>query len=144
MVKTTHSDTETENFAIKIAQKIKGGDTVALFGDLGGGKTTFTKGLAKALKVKEEITSPTFVVMKKYPAKLKDKDIEFVHIDAYRCDSVEDVESIGIEDYLNRPDAVVIVEWADKIRKILPSKIIRLKFKFINENTREIDYDFSD
>ena len=143
MVETTNSETETEQLAFDLTKKIQGGDIVALFGDLGWGKTTFTKGLAKALKIKEEITSPTFVIMKKYPTKFNGKNIEFVHIDAYRCENIEDAKSIGIEDYLNNKDTIVVIEWADKIKEILPSKIIQFKFKFIDENTREIEYDFS-
>ena len=136
----TSSAAETMALAEKIARKFNGGEVLALHGDLGGGKTTFTKGLAEALRVEEVITSPTFVMLKKYPAKLENgKNIEFVHIDAYRVESIEDIKSVGIEDFLGRSDVVMVVEWAEKIREILPQNIIELNFKFIDDNSRQIE-----
>lgn len=148
----THNQEETFALAAKIAAKLKGGEVLALSGELGGGKTTFTKGLAEALKVEEPITSPTFVMLKVYDAILRPKVhlrgvrkmVKLIHIDAYRTDSIEDIKSVGIEDYLNRDDIVMVVEWAEKIREILPDNIIQINFKFIDENTREIEYDFND
>lgn len=137
----THNQEETMGFAAKIARGLKGGEVFALSGELGGGKTTFTKGLAEALKVEETITSPTFVILKAYPAKIGNKKIQFVHIDAYRCDNIEDVKSVGIEDYLGRKDVLLVVEWAEKIKDILPKNIINISFKLSGENTREIIYD---
>ena len=132
------------NLAAEIAQSLHGGEVLALSGELGGGKTTFTKGLAEALKVEESITSPTFVMLKSYPAKLNKSYITLVHIDAYRAETIEDIKSVGIEDFLNRNDVIMVVEWAEKIREILPKNIININFKFIDQNTREIEYDFSD
>jgi tRNA threonylcarbamoyladenosine biosynthesis protein TsaE len=131
---------ETIELAESLAIKLHGGEVIALHGDLGGGKTTFTKGLAEVLKVEETITSPTFVMLKKYPAKLSDgSNVELIHIDAYRTETLEDIKSVGIEDYLDRDDVVLVIEWAEKIRPILPEKIIDINFKFIDENTREIE-----
>lgn len=140
---TTRNPLETIELAQNIAAKLKGGEVLALHGDLGGGKTTFTKGLAEALHVADNITSPTFVVLKNYPAKIKDKEIEFVHIDAYRCESIEDIKSVGIEDFFGRDDVIMVVEWAEKIKEILPKNTINMDFKFVDENTREITYDFN-
>lgn len=139
-------------FAAEIAKSLRGGEILALTGELGGGKTTFTKGLAEALKVEEPITSPTFVILKEYDAILRPKTnlrgwfkkVKFVHIDAYRCDTIEDIKSVGIEDFLNRDDVIMVVEWAEKIRnlpagrQVLPKNTININFKFIDENTREI------
>lgn len=138
MVKTTHSAEETMSFASQIAEQLQGGEILALHGDLGGGKTTFTKGLAEALKVEESITSPTFVMLKVYPAKVKDKKIQLVHIDAYRTETIEDIKSVGIEDYLDCGDVVIVIEWAEKIKEILPDNIIDINFKYIEKNNREI------
>jgi tRNA threonylcarbamoyladenosine biosynthesis protein TsaE len=138
----THNQEETMNLAAEIAGKLQGGEVLALNGELGGGKTTFTKGLAEALRVEETITSPTFVMLKNYDGKIDKKNIQFVHIDAYRADTIEDIKSIGIEDYLGRDDVVMVVEWAKKIQEILPSDIINIEFKFVDENSREITYDF--
>lgn len=136
----TYSPLETMELAMNLAQTLVGGEVLALHGDLGGGKTTFTKGLAEALKVVETVTSPTFVMLKNYPAKLsQNQKIELVHIDAYRSDTIEDIKSVGIEDYLNRKDVVMVVEWAEKIMEILPYNMIEIIFKFIDNNTREIE-----
>ena len=124
--------------AARLTQMLKGGEVLALHGDLGGGKTTFTKGLAETLKVEESITSPTFVMLKKYPAKIDNQKIEFIHIDAYRAESLDDIKSVGIEDFLNRTDVIMVVEWAEKILEILPAKIININFKVVDEKTREI------
>lgn len=137
----SHSPEETMNLAAEIASKLKGGEVLALTGELGGGKTTFTKGLAEALKVEESITSPTFVMLKSYPGKIGDKNIQLVHIDAYRAESIEDIKSVGIEDYLNRNDVVMAIEWAEKIRnlpagrQVLPENTININFEFVGENT---------
>ena len=136
---------ETMNLAAEIAKKLHGGEVLALTGELGGGKTTFTKGLAEALKVEESITSPTFVMLKVYNAILPPtnlqgsfKKVKLIHIDAYRTETIEDIKSVGIEDYLNRDDVVMVIEWAEKIREILPKDTIDITFKFIDENIREI------
>lgn len=139
---------ETMAVAEGLCKTLRGGEVIALHGDLGGGKTTFTKGLAEALKVEEVITSPTFVMLKKYPAKLSNgQNIELVHIDAYRTDTIEDIKSVGIEDFLGRNDVVMVVEWAEKIREILPLRqaqggpknMIDINFTYIDENTRQIE-----
>ena len=145
----THGPLETIEFAQNFAKNLHGGEVLALHGDLGGGKTTFTKGLAEALRVEENITSPTFVILKNYQGKIQDpstnsgqaKRIEFVHIDAYRSETIEDIKSVGIEDFLGRNDVVMVIEWAEKIKEILPANVININFKFIDENTREIEYD---
>lgn len=138
MGKITHSPEETIELARKFAKKLRGGEILALTGELGGGKTTFVKGLAEELKVADTITSPTFVMLKSYPAKIGKKNIEFVHVDAYRVETIEDIKSVGIEDYLNRDDVVLAIEWAEKIRKILPPKTINIEFQAIDKNSREI------
>lgn len=134
----TQSQEETIQAGIDLAKKLKGGEILSLSGDLGSGKTTFLKGLAEGLKIIETITSPTFVILKDYNGKIENKDIHFVHIDAYRTNSIEDIISVGIEDYINRKDVVMAIEWAEKIKKILPKNIIQLNFKTISENKREI------
>ena len=148
MKKITNSEKETFDFAKKYAQKLKGGKIIWLIGNLGAGKTVFTKGLAQGLGVKKVITSPTFVLMKVYPIdnkKLKIKSL--VHIDAYRIDSESDLASVGIEEYLDRDDVVMIVEWADKIYSYetgskmgLPRKMQIIEIKIKSKNKREIIY----
>jgi tRNA threonylcarbamoyladenosine biosynthesis protein TsaE len=130
---------ETIEYARKFASKLRGGEVIGLIGELGSGKTTFVKGLAEGLKVEETITSPTFVMLKTYPAKIDTKNIDFVHIDAYRTENIDDIKSAGIEDFLGRDDIVMVVEWAEKIREILPKNTLDIYFKHHNkENYREI------
>ncbi len=134
----TYSAEETMEFGQQFTQKLKGGEMIGLIGELGTGKTTFIKGLAEGLRVDETITSPTFVILKTYPGRIGGKKIEFVHIDAYRIESLDDIESLGVEDYLGRNDIIVAVEWAEKIKKILPKDTIYVQFKHKSKNQREI------
>lgn len=116
------SEQETYSIAKKFAKQLSGGETIGLIGNLGAGKTIFAKGLAAGLGVKKQLTSPTFVLMKVYPA-ARAKRIKFlVHIDAYRIKSPLDLIAIGALEYFNRPDTITAIEWADKIKKILPEK----------------------
>ena len=108
--------------AKKFVKELHGGEVIGLIGNLGAGKTVFTKGLAKGLKINKRITSPTFVLMRVYPVS-KNKAIKFfIHIDAYRIKSPNDLLAIGANEYFGRVDSVVVIEWADKIKKILPKK----------------------
>ncbi len=120
------------------AKKLKGGGVIGLIGELGSGKTTFIKGLAEGLRVDETITSPTFVILKLYQGRIAGKKIEFVHIDAYRIESIDDIKSVGIEDYLGRDNVIIVVEWAEKIREILPKNTIYINFKYRDDKKREI------
>ena len=110
--------------------KIKGAFVVALQGDLGGGKTTFVQGFAKGLGIKEKITSPTFVIMKKFK--------NFYHIDCYRIQKPEEILEIGFKEIISNPENIVAIEWPERIEKILPKNTIKIRFKFINKNTRKI------
>jgi len=141
MKKITKSEKETFDFAQDFARKLKGGETIGLVGDLGAGKTIFTKGLAKGLGVKQTIASPTFVLMKVCPiqnSKLKIKNL--VHIDSYRIKNKNDLISLGVEEYIDRDDAIVVIEWADRVKKILPKKTKFIKLSNKIGDKREIVY----
>ena len=115
----TNSPEETKEFAQEFATKLKGGEILGLVGELGAGKTVFVQGLAEALGVKEIVNSPTFVLMKIYLIQdTRYKIQDFVHIDAYRLDSFSQLEEIGVEEYLNKKDCLVVVEWADRVPEI--------------------------
>lgn len=121
---------DTYQIAVKLASQLKGGEIIALQGDLGAGKTTFTQCLAKALAVKKQVTSPTFVLMKVYPVSHKPLAIrQFVHVDCYRLDEPQELFYLGLEEYLNKYDTIVVIEWADKIKTYLKKfdKVIWLK-----------------
>jgi tRNA threonylcarbamoyladenosine biosynthesis protein TsaE len=134
----TNNIEETNQIAQDLAAKLEGGEVIALSGNLGVGKTVFVKALAVALGIKEEVTSPTFVLMKVYD--IKHKNIrQFIHADCYRLDGAEDLKDIGLSDFLAE-DSVVVIEWADKINN-LPSNVINVKFDYINDTKRRIVID---
>lgn len=118
----------------KIAAKLKGGDILCLYGDLGAGKTTLVKGLAKGLGIKKNITSPTFALMNMYSAKLH----KLVHIDTYRLKNEQELVDIGIEDYLGAPDTICVIEWPEKMHKLLKNKkTLKVKIEHL-KNGRKI------
>lgn len=119
---------ETKKLAITLANSLKGGEVIGLVGQLGVGKTTFVQFLALALGVKEKVLSPTFVLMKVYNttnAKIR----TMVHADAYRLNNSAELKNIGLEEYLGRNDSVVLIEWADKVKDILPKDALIISFK---------------
>ena len=134
MIITTTSEKETQRFGQGFVRHLKGGEVIGLIGELGSGKTTFVKGLAKGLGIKELITSPTFVLLKDYG--------KLVHIDLYRLKKPSEIKTLGLEDYLGRPDKICVIEWAERIKKYLPKKTKFIEFDFVNEKTRKIKYDF--
>jgi tRNA threonylcarbamoyladenosine biosynthesis protein TsaE len=139
MKKLLKTEADTAKFAKDMVKKLKGREIIALEGDLGAGKTTLTQYLAKEYEIKK-VTSPTFVLMKVYDCKNKELGIKtLVHVDCYRLDDVQELFYLGIEEYLNKPDVVVVIEWADKIKKYLKKfkKVIWVQIKIKGEQ-REI------
>lgn len=108
---------------------------LAFEGDLGAGKTTFIQGLAKGLGIKEKILSPSFILMRGF--KISKKLGYFYHLDCYRLDSHKDLRLFGLKDIF-RGGNIVAIEWADKVKRILPKKHIKIKLKWLGENKREI------
>ncbi len=119
--------TEATKLAETIAKTVKGGEIFALSGDLGAGKTTFTKALGRALGVKQTIPSPTFVMMQEFSTS-KPKKLTLYHLDLYRTNSFKEVEGLGITQWWGRPETITVIEWADKIADHLPKNAIRIKF----------------
>jgi tRNA threonylcarbamoyladenosine biosynthesis protein TsaE len=129
----------TESFIQHIKKYKKDGVVVALSGDLGAGKTTFSKEIALCLGVEDIVISPTFVIQKKY--KTKDNDfVEFVHIDAYRIENDTEAQVLKLDELFNSPKTIVCVEWPERIKNILPKKTIWISFETVNENIRKISY----
>jgi len=123
---------ETESMGRKLGRLLKAGDIIALVGELGSGKTTFTKGIARGLGIahSEYVNSPSFVLIKEYKG-----DINLYHFDLYRLDNLYEMEYIGIEEYLNRNGALVI-EWAQKLKGLLPAEHLKIDIDIIDENRR--------
>lgn len=124
---TTNSAEETISLGEKIGSMLKKGDIIAMQGTLAAGKTTITKGIAKALDIKDTITSPTFCLISEYEGKMP-----LYHMDVYRLDGAEDFANLGTEDMLYG-EGVSIIEWSEKIMEELPKKTIVLKI-VPNEN----------
>lgn len=123
------SENETIELGYQVGKKLKKGMCITLVGDLAGGKTTFTKGIGKALNIKEVINSPTFTILKIYNGNFK-----LFHIDAYRLKGSE--YDLGLDEYLD--DGIMVVEWPDYYKDYLPKEYLEIKFKYIDDNTREI------
>ncbi len=135
---TTASAQQTFKLGQTLAAKLKSGLTLALIGDLGTGKTVFAQGLAAGLNIAEPITSPTFIIMKIYPIPNHKYLKQFCHIDAYRLKNEKDLIAIGADEYLNNPQAVVLIEWAEKVKSIWPPKIEIIAFKHKSPSCRII------
>ena len=111
----------------------------ALYGQLGAGKTTFTKALAKELRIKETVTSPTFLLMKTFNIpKEKEGLSKLIHIDAYRVDSAKEFLDLGLEEILTNKKNIVIIEWPEKLKEYLPQQTTHLHFEIVGENERKI------
>lgn len=130
----TENSKQTQKLGALLAEEIKNGGIICLEGDLGSGKTTFTQGLLGGLKVKGPYTSPTFVIMKKYnpPA-----GGNIFHFDAYRIKD-KDILNLGWEELIADPRNIIIIEWADRIKKIVPGRALWIKFEWLDQNKRKI------
>lgn len=132
---------QTQRLGFELSKKIKSGAVLALYGNLGSGKTTFVQGLAKGLGIKQKIISPTFIIVRKYELDAKPYTLNpknFYHIDLYRIESEKDIQGLGLEEILYDESNVVAIEWPEKIEKILPKKRMDLYFEYTNEYTRRI------
>ena len=143
---------ESKNFSQNFAKKIltekreAGGALVlALEGDLGSGKTTFARAFAEALGLKEKVKSPTFIIFRKSKIENKEwreKGFEnFYHFDIYRIHNEKEILNLGWEEIISNPENIVLVEWADKIENILPKKSIKINFKHLKGDKREMEID---
>jgi tRNA threonylcarbamoyladenosine biosynthesis protein TsaE len=131
VVFNSQSVDDTYYLARKFAQSISKGNVIALIGNLGTGKTTFTKGLAIALGILENVGSPTFKLVSEYVG----TDSVLYHIDAYRLEGSKDFLNIGGEEYLTTEDGITVIEWADIIGDILDDDVIQVKFARIQNNS---------
>ena len=131
---TTHSVDETRKLGHNIGRLINQPLVIALVGDLGSGKTAFVQGLAKGLEVPDGyyITSPTFTLINEYPGRFP-----LAHADLYRLENISDLVDIGLEEYWNG-QAVLVIEWADKISEGLPAECLLVRLDIIDNDSRAI------
>ncbi len=131
----TESAGETKRFGQKIADSLKKGGVIALSGDLGSGKTTFVQGVAKGLGVSNRIISPTFILLRKYG--------NFYHVDLYRLEEniEKEVRNLGVFDIWKDPKNIVVIEWAEKIKDMVPKGAKWIKFENLGRSRRKITYE---
>lgn len=129
----SHSPQDTFLLGQRLAAELHPGDVLALEGDLGAGKTQFTKGLAAGLGVETVVTSPTFTLVHEYPG----GRLPLFHIDLYRLEEEEEVLGIGLDDYLDG-DGVTVIEWADKFAALMPRGVRWVRFRVLEGDDREI------
>lgn len=140
LVYRSKSDKETQDIGYKFAGKLKAGDIVLLYGDLGFGKTTFVKGVARGLGIKSRIISPTFVLVRLHKTEpgVKGLGSSMTHIDLYRLEGKHQLEEIGIGDIIYDKNSIKLIEWAENL-DFLPKKRWEVKFGMGNINTRTIE-----
>ena len=121
---TTHSADETQALGKKLAESLRPGDVIAYFGDLGAGKTAFTRGIAEGLGVSEQVTSPTYTIVNEYLS----GRLPLFHFDMYRLGSSDELFDIGWEDYLAR-GGVCAVEWSERAEDAFDGSTVRIDFR---------------
>lgn len=124
---TSHFPDETIAFARRFAAGLQPGAVLALYGDLGSGKTCFVRGLAQAFNITTPITSPTFTLINEYPS-----TPALYHMDLYRIDDLDSLYLLGLDDYFEA-GGVTVIEWAERAEQLLPARTIRLHFYIQNE-----------
>ena len=132
MVYITNSETETEALGAAFARKLPAGSVVALYGELGSGKTAFVRGMARGMGIDAAVSSPTFTIVNEYVGARS-----LFHFDMYRLSSAEELFDIGWEDYLAR-DGVCAVEWSENVRDAFVGDEYAVSFRKTAENGREI------
>ena len=133
MKKTINSTADMMDFGAKLGAELQGGEVIELIGDVGAGKTTFTKGLAKGLAITETVQSPSFTISRIYDGRL-----ELVHYDFYRLNDAG-VMALELADNLNDAEKVVVIEWAETVADILPKERIRIKISSPSETDRVLE-----
>lgn len=131
---TTKSSEETKKVAQDLVRRLTFPAVLALYGDLGSGKTTFVQGLAKGLGIETHLVSPTFIIHRVYPIGHR----KLHHLDLYRLEGEANLDFLDLGDLFKDPDNLVVIEWAEKIDHLLPKETIKIKFEYGDEETRII------
>ena len=126
----SNSVQETKKFAKEISKKIKQSQVVALKGDLGSGKTTFSQGFAKGLGIDQHVGSPTFKLVSEYVG----SSLNLYHVDCYRLNNIQEFLNLGGENLLLPDNGITLIEWADIIQELLPKGTIEIEFSRVKDN----------
>jgi len=129
----TASEEQTEAAGMALGTRLRGGETVALSGDLGAGKTVFTRGLARGLGITEPVTSPTFAIVQEYAGRLT-----LYHLDLYRLPGAREALAFGVEEFLAQPGAVAVLEWAERLGDLLPLATVRVTLRALSPERRAL------
>jgi len=136
----SHSEEETKTFGREIGKDLSKGAIIALFGELGAGKTLLVKGICEGLGITEGVKSPSFTIVREYtPPKTRQYANKIYHIDLYRISDPSTILVQEIYEYLRERNGIYIIEWADRIEDILPSDTTKIYINTINETTRKIE-----
>lgn len=131
----TYSEEETVELGKRFAHNLEKGDVVALYGELGAGKTEFVKGICEYFHVEEIVSSPTFTIMNQYTGENRDHDeITLYHVDLYRIDSSKELQEIGFNECTRSRNAIKLIEWAEKANGSLPRERYSVIFRFNDED----------
>ena len=131
----SRSEAETEAFASALASELPRGTVIALEGDLGAGKTVFSRGFARGLGITEPVSSPTYTIVQEYP--LPGGGMLY-HLDLYRIDDSRSALAFGVDEFLDDPGSIALVEWPERIADILPAEAVRIEIRHLSDSGREI------
>lgn len=132
---TTTTAEETTALGERLGKMLSPGDVLALFGDLGAGKTTLTRGIALGLGLAADIHSPTFTLIHEHPGA-----VPLYHVDLYRLSSEEEIETLGLDEYIYS-DGVTIIEWADRMESLLPKDRLDITLRMVGDTERELTFE---
>lgn len=134
----SHSAEQTIDLGSDLGRRLRRGDTVALHGPLGAGKTTLVKGIARSLLIEEPITSPSFTLVAEYEGFQESLPIVLYHVDLYRINHPREIEDLGIEEILNG-SGICVIEWAEKASEFLPDSVIRVEIGLLKGENRSVE-----
>ena len=136
----SNSDTETRKISEQFASRLKGGEVLCLYGDLGAGKTVFVQGMVNYFLPGKRVLSPTFTIVRHYSS-LHDIIKTIYHIDLYRLEKSDEISPLGLSEFMHKPDTIVAIEWAEKLGKHLPQERIDISLKTLSDQSRSITVD---
>ncbi|OGF98896.1 tRNA (adenosine(37)-N6)-threonylcarbamoyltransferase complex ATPase subunit type 1 TsaE [Candidatus Gottesmanbacteria bacterium RIFCSPHIGHO2_02_FULL_39_14] len=138
----TNNQRQTFDLGKKLAPSLQGREVLALYGELGAGKTSLISGIINYFIPSKRVLSPTFIIVRHYYPRNKPVK-KIIHADLYRLNKLIEISGLGLTEYFNNPSTVMLIEWADRMKKLLPTKRTDIFFKIKSENTREIKIEFN-